>query len=245
MLLWPAPATRMSNRSSLGVCWPMENGVTARGASAAVFTNPRLLILLMGTSPRNSLLRFLPYDFLDARPKVFQHHGSSISSRSAGYRSAGMCRRAGLIQTWDWHPVLRPARHRAHRSRLRRAGTACVTATMPVVRVHPLQIKRALDDSRENLVFRKVGRELLQKFQIRIRNLIFNLVPALRAFFQFVGMISDDFESVHPRGNTGRINDAATNRMDRRVFKIHRSPCIVITHPQNSISADHHPGMHR
>src|SRR5713226_8745954 len=114
MLLWPAPATRMSNRSSLGVCWPMENGVTARGASAAVFTKPRLLILLMGTPPRNYLLRFLPYDFLDARPKIFQHHGRRIPSRSAGHRSAGMRRGARLIQTRDWHPVLRPARHRTH-----------------------------------------------------------------------------------------------------------------------------------
>src|SRR5713226_5166763 len=216
MLLCPAPATTTSKRSSLDACWPMENGVTARGASAAVFTNPRLLILLMATSPRNSLLRFLPYDFLDARPKIFQHHGRSISSWSAGYRSAGMRRGAGLIQTRDRHPVLRPARHRTHRSGLRRAGPACVTTAVPVMRIHALQIKRALDDPRENLVFRQVGRELPQKFQIRIRNLILDFVPMLRAFFQFVGMVSHDFESVHPRGGTGGINDAATNRMDRR-----------------------------
>src|SRR5216683_3000502 len=55
MLLCPAPATTMSNRSSLDDCWPTENGVTASGASAAVFTNPRLLILLMGNaSPKLS-----------------------------------------------------------------------------------------------------------------------------------------------------------------------------------------------
>src|SRR6266851_1363959 len=51
MLLCPAPATTMSKRSSLDACWPMENGVTASGASAAVFTNPRRLILLMRAPP--------------------------------------------------------------------------------------------------------------------------------------------------------------------------------------------------
>src|SRR6266436_3453604 len=56
MLLCPAPATTMSNRSSLDACWPMENGVAASGASAAAFTNPRLLILLMGNaSPKLSV----------------------------------------------------------------------------------------------------------------------------------------------------------------------------------------------
>src|SRR5467141_4745327 len=90
MLLCPAPATTMAKRSSLDACWPMENGVTASGASAVVFTNPRRLILLMETPPGNNLLRFLLHDFLDARPKIFQHHGRGVSSRPSGHRSAGM-----------------------------------------------------------------------------------------------------------------------------------------------------------
>src|SRR5260370_1118715 len=136
MLLCPAPATTMSKRSSLDACWPMENGVTASGASAVVFTNPRRLILLMETPPGNNLLRFLLHDFLDARPKIFQHHGRGVSSRSSGHRSAGMGRGSRLIQTRDGHPMLRPARHWSHRAGLRRSRSARVTTAMPVVRIH-------------------------------------------------------------------------------------------------------------
>src|SRR5229473_5439216 len=98
MLLCPAPATTMSKRSSLDACWPMEKGAAASGASAAVFTNPRRLILLIGTPPSNELLRFLVHDFLDARPEIFQHDCGRISPRAAGYRSTGMGRRSCLIQ---------------------------------------------------------------------------------------------------------------------------------------------------
>src|SRR5229473_5041779 len=102
MLLCPAPATTMSNRSSLGACWPMENGVTASGASAAVFTNPRRLILLMGTPPRNDFLRFL-HDFFDARPKILQLHGRGVSSRPSDHRSTRMRRRASLVEAGNRH----------------------------------------------------------------------------------------------------------------------------------------------
>src|SRR6266478_4787940 len=232
MLLCPAPATTMSKRSSLDACWPMENGVTASGASAAVFTNPRLLILLMGTPPLNYPLRFLPYDFLDTGPEIFQHHRCCIPPRSTGHGSTGMCCRSCLIQTSNRHPVLRPARHGTHRTRLRRARSACVTTPMPVVRVHAFEIERALDDPRENFVLRQVGRETPQKIQIRVRNLILNFVPVLRAFFQFVRLVANNFQGVHSCGGARRIGDAATDCMDRRTLKIHRSTSKVITHAQ-------------
>src|SRR5467141_1970005 len=244
MLLCPAPATTMSKRSSLDACWPMENGVTASGASAAVFTNPRLLILLMGTPPLNYPLRFLPYDFLDTGPEIFQHHRCRIPPRSTGYGSAGMCRRSRLIQACNWHAVLRPARRGAHRAGLRRTGSPRVTTAVPVVRIHALQIERALNDSRENLVIRQIRRELPQKFQICIGNLILDFVPMLRALFQFVRLVGHDFESMHACGSTCRVSDAAANCVDRRILKIHCSTSKVITHAQDAISANHHSGMH-
>src|ERR1700687_4881625 len=233
MLLCPAPATTISKRSSLDAWWPMENGVTASGASAAVFTNPRRLILLMETPPWNNLLRFLLHDFLDARPKIFQHYSRGVSSRPSGHRSARMRRRAGLIEAGNRHPMLRPARHWTHRSGLRRSRSARVTTAVPVVRVHAFQIKRALNNPRENLVIRQIGREPPQKFQIRVRNLILDFVPMLRALFQFVRVVGNDLDRVHACGRTGRMGDDTANCMDRRVFKIHRSQSVVITQSQD------------
>src|SRR6266446_3310912 len=233
MLLCPAPATTMSKRSSSDACCPMEKGATASGASAAVFTNPRRLILLMCAPPSNNLLRFLVHDFLDARPKIFQHYRRRVSSGPAGHRAARMRRRASLIKAGNRHSMLRVSRHWAHRSGLRRSRSARVTTAVPVVRIHALQIKRTLDDSRENLVVRQIAREPPQKFQIRVRNLVLDFVPMLRALFQFVRVVGNDLERVHARGRTRRISDAATNCMDRRVFKIHLASSIVITHAQN------------
>ena len=150
-----------------------------------------------------------------------------------------------LIQPWDRHPVLRPTKHWAHRTGLRRSRPTRVTTAAPVVRVHALQIKRTLDDPRENLVIRQIGREPPQKSKIRVGNLILDFVPMLRALFQFVRLVGDDLDGVHACGCTGRISDAATNRMDRRVFEVHRSSSEVITHAQDAISADHHSRMHR
>src|SRR6267378_601501 len=105
----------------------MENGAAASGASAAVFTNPRRLILLMGTPPSNELLRFLVHDFLDARPEIFQHDCGRISSWAAGYRSTGMGRRSRLIQTRDGHAMLHVSGHWTHRAGLRGARPSRVT----------------------------------------------------------------------------------------------------------------------
>src|SRR5713101_7936519 len=156
MLLCPAPATTMSKRSSLDACWPMEKGVTASGASAAVFTNPRRLILLMRAPPRKNLLHFLLHNFLDARPKIFQHYGRRVSARPSVHRPAGMRRRSGLIQAGNRHAMLCPARHGTHRASLCWHGSTCVTTAVPVVWIHALQIKWTLHDARENLVIRQI-----------------------------------------------------------------------------------------
>src|SRR5580704_14683945 len=145
----------MSKRSSLEVCWPNENGATARGASAVVFTNSRRLIVLIGTLPQQKLLRLLHY-FLDAGTKILQHHGRGVSSGASGDRTSGMRRRACLIQTGNRHAMLCPTRHGTHRACLRRPGSAGVAASVPVVRIHAFEIERAFDGARENLVIRQI-----------------------------------------------------------------------------------------
>src|SRR5579863_3996414 len=57
-LLCPAPATTISKRSGLAACRAMAfNGVSARGASAAPFTNPRRVIpLIFYLLPQNPIL---------------------------------------------------------------------------------------------------------------------------------------------------------------------------------------------
>src|SRR5580704_10900213 len=134
----------MSKRSSLEVCWPNENGATARGASAVVFTNSRRLIVLIGTLPQQKLLRLLHY-FLDAGPKILQHHGRGVSSGPASYRSTGMRCGSRLIEAGNRHAMLCPTGHGTHRARLGRAGPTGVAASMPVVRVHAFEIERAFD----------------------------------------------------------------------------------------------------
>src|SRR5437588_11469474 len=167
MLLCPAPATTMSKRSSLEVCGPSENGVTARGASAVAFTNSRRLMVLIGAPPLNQLLCLLHY-FLDASSEVLQHDRRRVSPGSSRNRSARMSRRPRLVQAGNRHSMLRPAQHGAHRTGLRRSRSAGMTSTVPVVRVHALQIKRTFDDTSENLVICQIGREPPQKFQIRV-----------------------------------------------------------------------------
>jgi len=56
-----------------------------RVPSAAVFTNPRRLILLMETPPWNNLLRFLLHDFLDAGSEIFQYYSRGVSPWSTGH----------------------------------------------------------------------------------------------------------------------------------------------------------------
>jgi hypothetical protein len=64
---------------------------------------------------RACLLGLLHY-LLDAGTKVFKHHHRSVSPWSPRDRSSRIGCVPGLVQTRDRHPVLRPARHRPHRT---------------------------------------------------------------------------------------------------------------------------------
>ena len=65
---------------------------------------------------------------------------------------------------------------------------------MPVVRVHALEIERALDHAGQNLVVGQVGGEASQRVEIGLRHLLLDLVPMRRALFQIVGLEADDLE---------------------------------------------------
>src|SRR2546425_294638 len=155
----------MSKRSSLDACGPNENGATARGASAVAFTNSRRLIVLMGAPPQTKLLRLLHY-FLDAGSEIFQHDRRCVSTRPPGHRSTGMRRGSCLKKPGARHPMRPPPSRWSHRAGRRGARPARVTTAVQVVRVHAFQIKGALNDPRKIFVFRKIGREPPQKFQI-------------------------------------------------------------------------------
>src|SRR6266581_4807731 len=76
---------------------------------------------------------------LDRAAEVAQHHRGGVASRAGGHRRARMRRRAGLVQTVDRQPVLRPAWNGTQRTRLRQAHLTAVTGTTPVVLVQPLE----------------------------------------------------------------------------------------------------------
>src|SRR5919109_5372105 len=103
--------------------------------------------------------------------------------------------------------MLRPAGHWPHGAHLRRALRACMRASMPEVRVHPLEIEWAFDKTRENLVVGQIGRVLPQAFQITVGNFGLDFVPVLRAFLEIVRLPPDDFYRVHSCGRTRWVRD--------------------------------------
>src|SRR5467141_319431 len=138
-------------------------------------------------------LRFLVHDFLDAGSEIFQHHRRGVSAGRSRDRAARKCRRARLVQPRNRHAMLRPPRHRAHRSYLRRALRSRVGASVPEMRIHPFKIEWALHKSRQDLVVGQIRRESSQVFEISFGNLLLDLVPVLRPFLQFVRLPADNF----------------------------------------------------
>src|SRR6185436_17696320 len=86
----------------------------------------------------------LCHHLVETPTKILQHDGSGITPRPARDRAAGMRGRAGLVETRDRHAMLRPAGSRPQGASLRRVLGAAVTRTLPVVRIAPFQIERAL-----------------------------------------------------------------------------------------------------
>src|ERR1700676_2991856 len=143
-LLWPPPATTMSKRSFSGVCAAARaKGAAASGASAAVFTNPRRVMVFMVGLAFQSIPRNLSlvHNFFDRGAEILEHDGGGVAARTAGDRASRMRGGSGLVEPRDGHAMLRPAEHRAERTGLRRSGSSGVTTAVPVVRIHALKIE--------------------------------------------------------------------------------------------------------
>src|ERR1700686_1060921 len=176
---------------------PSPKCETASGAIAAPFTKPRLVMFFMVVSHLRLNSGFLYY-FRNARSKIFEHHRGGLAARAASDRTPRMSRRARLIKARDGHAVLRPTGHRSHGAALRQARAAGVATTVPVVRIHALQIERTFDRARENFVICQICSEALQVFQIGVGNSLFDGVPVLQAFFQRIRLVGHHFYRMHP-----------------------------------------------
>src|SRR3954451_23761711 len=100
-----------------------------------------------------------------------------------------MRRGAGLVEAGDRQAVRGPSGRRPETAGLRRPEVAAVTAAVPVVAVLPLQVERALDERREDGVVDEVRREPLQHPDVRARDLVLELVPALRPVRELVRLV--------------------------------------------------------
>src|SRR5579862_6296339 len=153
-----------------------------------------------------------PADHLfNAGAEILEHHHGRVAARGAGHGAARMRGGAGLIQAGNGHAVLRPAEHGTHGAGLRGVLPPAVRASVPEVRIHALDIQRAGEKARQNLVIRQVGRESPQVIQVGLVHLVLDFVPMLRALLQVVGLESDDFERVHARRRARRIGHAAAD----------------------------------
>ena len=95
--------------------------------------------------------------------------------------------------------MLRPTKHRPQSTRLRILRSA-VAGSVPIASVHPLQVERTSHNPCESLFAGQIGRKLSQILQIRIRNLVFDLVPVLRPFFQLIRLVPDHLIVCIPAG---------------------------------------------
>jgi len=149
----------------------MENGVTASGASAAVFTNPRLLICSWERLPK------YPLRFILTTPPILVPKSSSITVPHSApvHRWYGFRRDVSSLRLI---PNLQSACGVAP-SRPRGASLPIAPAPIrlrdnspfgPVVRF--IRSRSTGFSIRARILSSSDGRELPQKFQIRVRNLI-------------------------------------------------------------------------
>src|SRR5437016_6441123 len=115
--------------------------------------------------------------------------------------------------------MLRPSGHWPHRSNLRRALRAPVRAAVPEVWVHALQIERAFDEARKDLVVRQIRRVPPQELKVSFGNLFLDLVPMLRALFQLVRLPPDHFDGVHSCGRARWIRHCAAYNLHRGILE--------------------------
>src|ERR1700704_662976 len=65
-------------------------------------------------------------DIVETAAEVLEHDRRGVSAGPSGNRAARMCRRAGLVETRDRHPMGSPAGDRPHVRGLRRVLRAAV-----------------------------------------------------------------------------------------------------------------------
>ena len=93
------------------------------------------------------------------RPKSFSMTAAALRPGPPEIEPPGMRGGTGLVEAGDRHAVLRPAGRRPQVRGLRRVLRAAVAGAVPVVRIHALEIERALDHAGEDLVVGQIGRE--------------------------------------------------------------------------------------
>src|SRR3954469_3192000 len=77
---------------------------------------------------------------LDARAEVLQQYDRGVAPRRAGDRAARMRGSAGLVETGNRHPVLRPTRRGPQRSALRQRPVPPVERAVDHVLVGALDV---------------------------------------------------------------------------------------------------------
>src|SRR5882762_9170330 len=169
----------------------------AANETAANATARALCLLLTSTPPGSPdmcgklflrcLIGVLAHHFLDAGAKVLEHDRCRISPGHSGNRAAGSRAGSGLIEAGNWHLVLRPSWHGAHRARLGRVARAVVRAAAPHRGIHALDIERTLEKFSQEFVRSKIRSKSAQIVEKSFCNFVLNVVPVLRTFFQRVG----------------------------------------------------------
>ncbi len=149
--------------------------------------------------------------------------------------------RTGLVEARDRHAVLRPSGRRPQSGGLRRALRAAMAGAMPVVRIHALEIERALDHAGEDLVIGQIRREPAQIVQMRQRNLVLDGVP-VPPFGEVVGLEADDLQRVAPLRRARGIGHGRTDREQGRVLDIHGTAGKIVAHAQRPGRLGQDPG---
>src|ERR1039458_8198767 len=114
-----------------------------------------------------------------------------------------------------------------------------MAASVPVVRVHALEIERAIYDAFQNLVTRQTRYKALQISQIGVGDFFLDVVPVLRAFLQIVGLIRDALDGVHARGSSRWIGIRAADDMLRRFVGIDGADGVIVGETQGTLGAGH------
>ena len=66
-----------------------------------------------------------------------------------------------------------------------------------------------------------------------------------RPFPQLIRLVSHNLYGMHPRRRARRIGKAATNHVQRGIFRVHGARLVINAHLHRPLRANHEPRMHR